>query len=92
LDSTTFLIIINWHFGLIFKLLLLSEATSVFSAAHADILITMSPSSVVLLDPINLKHILNYKYEELEVYKMSSLLKKSNSRTMKHSEQQFDRT
>jgi hypothetical protein len=39
LDSNVFLTTINWHFGSIFKLLFLSEATSVFSAANKDILI-----------------------------------------------------
>jgi hypothetical protein len=39
MDSNVFLTMINCHFGWIFKLFLLSEATSVFSAAHGDILI-----------------------------------------------------
>jgi hypothetical protein len=39
MDSKSFFTMISCHFGSIFKLLLLSEATSVFSAAREDILI-----------------------------------------------------
>jgi len=39
MDSKAFLTMISCHFGSIFILFLLSEATSVFSEAHEDILI-----------------------------------------------------
>jgi hypothetical protein len=39
MDSKAFLTMISCHFGSLFKLILLSEATSVFSAVHEDILI-----------------------------------------------------
>jgi hypothetical protein len=39
MDSKAFLTMITCHFGSILKLLLLSEATPVFGAAHEDILI-----------------------------------------------------
>jgi len=39
MDSKAFLTMISCHFGSLFKLILLSEATSVFSAAHEGILI-----------------------------------------------------
>jgi hypothetical protein len=38
MDSKAFLTMISCHFGSILKLVLLSEATSVFVAAHEDIL------------------------------------------------------
>ena len=39
MDSKAFLTMISCHFGSLLKLILLSEANSVFSAAHEDILI-----------------------------------------------------
>jgi len=39
MDSNAFLTMISYHFGSIFKLLLLTAATSFFSAVHEDILI-----------------------------------------------------
>jgi len=68
MDSKAFPSMISCHLELIFKLLLLSETTSVFSAAHVDILILDvlffcdSPKFYKL-------EAHNYKCEELEIYK-----------------------
>jgi len=82
LDSNVFLTMINFHLGSIFKLLLLSEATSVFSAANKNILIM----HVLFFCGPARSYILK-THAHLQIWgtgglQMSSLLKKSNTRTV----------
>jgi len=87
----SFLTMISCHFGSLFKLILLSEATSVFSAAHEGILIM----DVLFLcgSPRFCKL---ETHTHLQIWgtgglQMSSLLKKSSIRTIKHFQWQIDR-